>query len=51
MGMADLMFVHIMLPYEVLVKSLFLGRVFGVLRLQRWVSFFAWTTAWGKIIM
>jgi len=33
--MADLMFIHITLPYEVPVKSLSLGRVLGVLRLQK----------------
>ena len=32
-GMADLIFIHITLPYEVPVKSLSRGRVLGLLRL------------------
>ena len=34
-GMADLIFIHITLPYEVPVKSLSRGRVLGLLRLQK----------------
>ena len=36
--------------YEVPLLSPFLGNVFGGVKAPRRVSFFVWTTAWGKIL-